>query len=385
MAKNKQKKNKNKHRVKNTLQEYKTSFMHRRTPPGAIPGTLIADPDSPRPEFELLGYNANTFLENADASLEEILILPPEDQITWINIEGLGDVDAVQAIGRFFDLHPLALEDVVNVHQRPKLENYKNVLFLVARMPHPEVTTSTEQVAFFLGEHFLLTFQEGTPGDAFEPVRRRLRENSGRLRSSGPGYLLYALMDALIDQYFPLVEFYANMLENIEDRLIDKEQTSFTSEIYTIRRNLMQMHRSIRPLQDVIGALMRENTPLFDEDTQIHLRDCLDHTAQLLDMLDNNKDLATHLMEMAEAAAGHRLNEIMRFLTVMSSIFIPLTFIAGIYGMNFNTEQSPWNMPELNFYLGYPLSILMMLATVFGLLLFFRHKGWLGIPGSEQK
>lgn len=368
----------------------RSSFIRRRTPPGTQPGTLIPDPESPQPLYQLVHYNDNEYAEQLQASLEDVLNQNSKesknaDQITWLNVEGLGDVNAIHKIGQSYGLHPLALEDVINVHQRPKLEAYREVLFVVARMPHPEAIPTTEQVAFFLGSNFLLTFQEGTPGDSFDPVRKRLRENSGKLRHSSPAYLLYSLLDALIDQYFPQLEYYADLLENIEDQLIQKVRESFSSELYTIRRNLMQILRSIRPLQDVIAALMRENTQLFDEETRYYLRDCLDHTAQLLDMLETYRDLSTHLMEMAESAADTRLNEIMRFLTVMSSIFIPLSFIAGLYGMNFDSKISPWNMPELGWYFGYPLTLLVMISTVLGMLVFFRHKGWLGIPESERR
>lgn len=363
----------------------RTSFMHRRTPPGSVPGTLIADPESPAPQYQLLQYGPESYQFKDNADLADLIDSRGAFPVTWINVDGLGDVQALTELGDAFQLHSLALEDVVNVHQRPKLETYKDLIFVVARMPHPEALSATEQVAFFLGSEFLITFQEGTPGDAFEPVRRRLREDQGRIRSSSPAYLLYALLDALVDQYFPQLEYYADLLENIEDKIMALPNTPVNSELYMIRRHLLLMHRSIRPLQDVITGLMRETQHHFDEEVQWYLRDCFDHTTQLMDMLDTYKNLATHLMDMSVSAASNRMNEIMRFLTVMSSIFIPLTFIVGIYGMNFNPAVSIYNMPELNWAYGYPMSLLLMIFTVMGLLLFFRYKGWLGIPETDHQ
>lgn len=372
--------------------KHKTELLTRILPrqrrmqrsPGTDPEVLVDDPDSPAPHFHILQYGSNTCVENLDASLDEVMASIGKYPISWIDVEGLGDVKAIQRIGKAFKLHPLAIEDVVNVHQRPKMETYQDVLFIVARMPHPEAIPATEQVSIFLGPDFIITFQEGTPGDCFEPVRKHIRENSGRLRQATSAYLLYALLDTLVDQFFPQLEFYADLLQNIEDRIIAHRYGTVSTELYTIRRHLLLMHRIVRPLQDVINALMREGLNIFDEETRWYLRDVFDHTTQLMDMLETYKDLSTHLMEMASTAAGARMNEIMRFLTVMSSIFIPLTFIAGIYGMNFNTQNSPLNMPELNWFYGYPFSLVLMLAIASGLMMFFRHKGWMGVPESEK-
>ncbi len=364
----------------------RTSFMHRRTAPGEVPGTLVADPNSPDPIFQIMQYDADHLTEDQKAPLEKVLQSQPKtDQqgVTWINIEGLGDTRAVEVMGNAFKLHKLALEDVVNAHQRPKLETYDNVVFVVARMPHPEVLNDTEQMSFFLGPNFLITFQEGTPGDIFEPVRERIRKSKGRIRKANAAYLLYALLDTLIDQYFPQLEYYADLLESIEDRILKYPHAEVTSELHTIRRHMLFLHRSIRPLQDMVSAIMREQR-FVDDETRVYLRDCQDHTSQLMDMLDTYRDVATQLMDMASSAVDQRMNEIMKFLTVMSSIFIPLTFIAGIYGMNFNHEISPYNMPELHWVYGYPFCLGLMALSVIVLIVFFRLKGWLGIPDADR-
>lgn len=359
-------------------------IMHNRSAPGSRPGTLVANPDSPAPQYSILRFDPQRYEEFSPATLDEVLELQAGYAVTWINVEGLGDIEAVKRIGQAFGLHPLALEDVVNAHQRPKLESYKNVLFLTARMPHPELENVTEQVSFFLGENFVVTFQEGTPGDCFEPVRQRIREHTGKIRLHAAGYLLYALLDALVDQFFPLLDQYAERLEDIEDQIIAHPLVAVTNELYQIRRQLFVLQRMVRPLKDVIQSLMREFQVRYDEELHWYLRDTEDHIAQLMDLLESYRNLSTQLMDMSASASSMRLNEIMRFLTVMSSIFIPLTFLSSIYGMNFNPQVSPWNMPELNWAYGYPGLMGLMVVITLVMLWWFRYKGWLGIPESEK-
>ncbi|PIQ23864.1 magnesium and cobalt transport protein CorA [bacterium (Candidatus Blackallbacteria) CG17_big_fil_post_rev_8_21_14_2_50_48_46] len=355
-------------------------LFQRRTAPGASPGTLVADPEASPPQFHLITFSKKNFQEWSSQDPTDLPAKVQADEILWINVDGLGHAETLQKVGETYGIHPLALEDVVNVHQRPKLESYGKLLFIVARMPHDQSDSNGEQVSFFLGENLILTFQEGLPGDTFEPVRERLRGNIGKLRGSGADYLLYALLDALIDHYFPILERYASRLEDLEDEILEHPHNQLTSEIYTIRRQLLGLRRAIRPMRDVINSLIRGSLEQISDEVKLYLRDCYDHTIQLMDMLDTYREVATSLMEMALASASHRLNEIMRFLTVMSSIFIPLTFIVGVYGMNFKTEISPWNMPELDWYYGYPFALGLMVLTVVCLLLFFKYKGWLGIP-----
>ena len=274
---------------------------------------------------------------------------------------------------------------MVSQHQRPKLEAYQELLFIVARMPHPQALSATEQVSFFLGPNFLITFQEGLPGDCFETVRQRIRQDGGPIRQGSAAFLLYQLLDTIVDQFFPQLEFHADLIQMIEDRIISERGASANTELYAIRRQLLLMHGTLRPLRDVVSGLMRGPQSLFDENTRWYLRDVYDHTSQLIDLLETYKDLCTQLMEMAAAAANARMNETMRFLTVMSAIFIPLTFVVGIYGMNFKTDVSVLNMPELGWAYGYPFSLLLMAAIASGQLLFFRHKGWLGMPSAEKR
>lgn len=347
-----------------------------------LPTSQLCDPYASPSRYSILRYGAVDFAEMMEATLEDVLAGPSADTISWINVEGIGDVEAIQYIGEVYHLHSLALEDVVNLHQRPKLEAYQDVLFIVTRMPHPLEIFATEQVSFFLGTNFLITFQEGTPGDCFEHVRQRLRTDTGRLRQASAGYLLYALLDTLVDQFFPQLECHAELLQNLEDRIIGQRPGTVSSELYTVRRHLLLMHHTVRPLRDVIAALMHEPMKVFDQETRWSLRDVYDHTNQLLDLLETYKALATQLLEMAALVANARMGEIMRVLTIMSSIFIPLTFIVGIYGMNFNDAASPLNMPELSWYYGYPTTMGVMLGIAIAMLLFFRYKGWLGSAGK---
>jgi magnesium transporter len=356
------------------------SFFQRRTPPGAPPGTIVPHPQAKKPHFQIMRFGPDKCEEWESNSPEELPLPNTSSDILWINIEGLGDAAILQAVGERYNIHPLALEDVVNLHQRPKLESYGHLLFVVARMPYTNQDRNGEQVCFFLGQNLLLTFQEGLPGDTFDSVRQRVRQNIGSFRQSAADYLLYALLDSLIDHYFPILEKFATRLEDLEDEILEHPHNQLTAEIYAIRRQFLMLRRAVRPLRDVINSLMRSSLELISDHAKVYFRDCYDHTIQLMDMLDTYHEVATSLMEMSMASASQKLNEVMRFLTVMSSIFIPLTFIVGVYGMNFKTEISPWNMPELNWYYGYPFAFGLMLLTVTGLLFFFKYKGWLGIP-----
>lgn len=362
-----------------------SSLKQRHHTPGSLPGSLVAPADSPPPRYSLIQFGPDHLNEITDAALSQVMDWRGQQPITWLNVEGLGDVEAIRHLGQSFGLHALALEDVLSSNQRPKFETYNELLFIVARMPHPEAPAVMEQVSFFLGKDFLLTFQSGVPGDCFEIVRRQLHDPSSRVRQGTPAFLLYALLDTLVDHFFPQLEFYSELIEQIEDRIVVQRHSGVGPELYAIRRQLLLMHRVIRPLQDVIAGLMSEPMHHFDDETRWYLRDMHDHTQQLRDLIDTYTSLASHLMDMA-AQAGHiRMNEIMRFLTMVSSVFMPLTFIAGVYGMNFKTDLSPYNMPELSWAYGYPLSLGFMLTVAFGLVLFFRNKGWLGVPASERR
>jgi len=350
----------------------------RRTPPGAPPGTLVADPESPHPTMRVTAYGPNEMVERSLSQPGQIRLLLDTWPVVWIDVEGLGDADTIRELGDVLGLHRLALEDVLNTHQRPKLEQYPGYYFIVAHMVTLREHLETEQLSVFLGKNFVVTFQEGRPGDVFDSIRERIRKKHGRIRDSGVDYLAYALLDAVVDRYFPILEQYGERLENLEDEIVSRPSGDMVARIHEVRRNLLTLRRAVWPQRETFNALLREETSLVTSETRLHLRDCYDHTAQLIDLIETYRELGADLTDVYLSSISNRTNEIMRVLTVIATIFIPLTFIAGVYGMNFNPNVSPWNMPELNWAWGYPLSLLIMLVVAGGQLIFFRKKGWLG-------
>lgn len=304
--------------------------------------------------------------------------------VTWINVDGLGDSSILAQLGELFGLHPLALEDVVNVHQRPKFEDYEGADFIVLRMPSLTPHLELEQVSMFLGERFLITFQE-KPGDCLDALRDRIRHNKGRVRRRGSAYLAYSVLDSIVEQFYPVVEHYTDRLEEVEARVLATAKENVVPEVHAIRHDVRVLRRTVSLTRDVVSALARTETGESRDDTYIFLRDCHDHTVQLLEALDTNRELASSLMELHLSNVSMRMNEVMKVLTIIATIFIPLGFIAGLYGMNFDGNRSPWNMPELRWRYGYPFALGVMSLTAGGLMLFFRRKGWLGDRNPRPK
>lgn len=351
----------------------------RRTLPGTSPGTLFADPLAPKPVLSVLSYGAGHFEEKTLEKVDDLAGYVDGPHKLWLDVEGLGDAEAVRRIGELFKLHPLALEDVLNVHQRAKAESYGSHIFIVLRMAsRDDGRLETEQVSMFLGERFIVTFQEGLEGDSFGPVRERLRMNSGRMRAAGTDYLAYALVDAIVDHYFPVLERYGDKLDVAEEQVIAEPTRQTLDTIHEMKRELLTLRKAFWPLREAVNGLVRDPQPLIHDETRIYLRDILDHITQIIDIIETYREIVSGLMDVYLSSLSNRMNEVMKLLTVISTIFIPLTFIAGIYGMNFDATKSPWNMPELGWYYGYPLSLLLMGVTAGVLLVFFRRKGWLG-------
>ncbi|MBD2119813.1 magnesium/cobalt transporter CorA [Trichocoleus sp. FACHB-262] len=347
--------------------------------PGSMPGTLKIEVDAPPPVIVLIDYS--------DTKATKVEIEAPEDcepyldteSVSWVDVKGLGSEDILKRLGHVFNLHPLVLEDIVNVPQRPKVEEYEDQLLIVARMVTLQANGQSfisEQVSFILGQHYLLTVQEEPDHDSFGPVRERIRCNKGTIRKQKSDYLTYALLDSIIDGFFPVLEAYGERIEELEDEVVSNPTRQTLEKIHGIKRELLTLRRSIWPQRDAINMLIRDGSDLISHDVQIYLRDCYDHTVQVLDMVETYRELASSLMDVYLSSVSNRMNEIMKTLTVISAIFIPLTFVAGIYGMNFNTEISPWNMPELNWYLGYPACLTLMLLITVSLCAFFWRRGW---------
>jgi magnesium transporter len=295
--------------------------------------------------------------------------------VTWINVDGLGDAEVLTALADTLGVHSLALEDVVNVGHRPKVEEYEDSLFIVLHIPGRD-DGRAEQVSLFLFKNALLTFQEHR-GDCFEPVRNRIRQGRNRIRNSGCDYLAYALIDAVIDAFYPHLDQYGQRLLDLEGKLLAEEAVE-VNRLHDIKRDLLSLRNSIRPLREVTSAMFHAGAGLVSEKTGLFFRDCHDHALQLIDQEETYRDLSTSLIELYRANVASRMNEVMKVLTIIATLFIPITFVASIYGMNFNPEASPWNMPELNWFLGYPAALGLMAAVAAGMLVFFRKKGWLG-------
>jgi magnesium transporter len=343
---------------------------------------LILDPDAPRPVIALISYGPDGIAEGPVARPADIPPRMTAGAIHWINVDGLGDEAVLRELGAMFDLHRLALEDVVNTHQRAKVERYAEQLYIVAHQVQqgPE-GLATEQISMFVGANYVLTFQE-RQGDQFDPVRRRIREGRGRMRGAGTGYLAYALLDAIVDFYFPVLEGMGERLDQLEDDVLNRPQHSSIARIHAIKRELLTLRRSLWPMRDALNGLLRDPSPPIQTEDRYYLQDCYDHTLRVLEMVEMYREVSSSLLDVYLSSQGNRMNEIMKVLTMFASIFIPLTFIAGIYGMNFDPEVSPWNMPELAWRYGYPFSLALMAAVAFALLIYFARKGWFRAEGS---
>jgi magnesium transporter len=353
------------------------NHFHRRTPPGASPGTLAIDPQASRPKIRVTAYNEESEIEEMADNIESVRNHVGKWPVVWIEVEGLGDEKIIRQLGQLFTIHRLALEDVVNVHQRAKAELYDDDYFIVMRTVEMQDRLETRQLSLFLGRNYVLTFQE-TASYCFDPIRTRIREKGGRIRSSGADYLAYALMDAAIDNYYPILEKYGEEIEALEDQVVIRPDRQFVTKIHEMKRDLLLLRRAVWPLREAINSLIREPAEIVTETTRVYLRDCYDHTIQLIDLMENYRDIAASLMDVYLSSVSNRLNEIMKVLTIFTAFFIPLNLIVGIYGMNFNTEKSPWNMPELNWHYGYPFVFCLMAGAALATFLYFRRKGWVG-------
>ena len=362
-------------------------FKTRHPVPGSSPATLnphVVDGETRKPTVRLIQYDADHLDEREITDGDDLCGLLDENKVSWINIDGLGDIEALEALGKRFNLHPLALEDVLNTGQRPKAESYADYLFIVAQMVYQDKKKRIcgEQVSFFLGQNYLITVQEEADYDVFNPVRARLRAARGTIRKAKADYLAYALLDSIIDHYFPVLDEMSGVIEDLEDDLLERPDRSMVVSLHEHRRSLTQLRRYVWPLRDVVNGLLHDQSGQIKDETKIFLRDCYDHTVQLMDFVESYKEITSGLMELYHSSVGLRTNEVMRVLTVITSIFIPLTFIVGVYGMNFASQAPdgrplPMNMPELYQPHGYVGVIAVMILIAVAQLIFFRRKKWL--------
>jgi magnesium transporter len=354
-------------------------FTKQYHSPGTPPGTLTERvlPRLGELKISLIDYSDADFIEKQLTSAEECQPYLQQPTSTWIHIQGQPTPETLQELAQFFALHPLALEDILNSGQRPKMENYENQLFVITSLPALlEYNVISEQISMFLGKGFLISFHAGL-SDPFEPVRKRLRNHSGKIRSRGVDYLLYGLLDVIIDEGFPVLEKFGELVEDLEDELLENPDKDTLRKLHAIKRELLFLRRMLWPQRELVNQLIRDVGDLLTEETAIYLRDCYDHTIQIMDLLETYRDITASMLDVYLSSISYRLNDVMRVLTVIATIFIPLTFIVGVYGMNFSiNSQSPWAMPELRWYYGYPLLWLLILLVSGGMILFFRRKGW---------
>jgi len=344
---------------------------------GARPGTLVISDDAPPPQIHIMRYTPERLWEAAVLQTDALKFEPAENEITWVDVQGFGDVHRIREIGELFSLHPLAMEDVVNVPQRPKAEAYEEQLLVVAKMVDATQPGHLimEQVSIVLGKNYVLTFQEQY-GDVLDPVRKRLRAAKGLIRRQGPDYLAYAIFDTIIDAYYPVLEATGNFLEELEDEVLGNPTPDLLRNLHQARNRLTNLRRAIWPQREAASRLCRDEYQLISPDVRIHLRDTHDHCVQTSEVIEMYREMISGLMNTYLSAVANRTNEVMKVLTIVSTIFIPLTFIAGVYGMNFEY------MPELHVRWAYPLIWLTMIGTAGSMALFFFRKGWLG--GNES-
>lgn len=341
---------------------------------GAAPGTMVHIGQH-KPETsvaQLFNYSAEDLLEQPLSDLSNYRRVSAVDRVSWLNLDSVHQPEVVESLGNTFDLHPLVMEDILNTDQRPKIEDYDGYLYIVLRMlrfDKEQKQIHSEQVSLILGSDFVLSFQE-LPGDVFDGVRQRLRTGR-RIRFMRADYLAYALLDAVVDHYFEMLEHIGDQVEELEDQLIDKPGTDSLTRIHHYKREMLLLRKSIWPLREVLSRLAREESPLISQETRLYLRDVYDHAVHVIDNIDTIRELLVGMLDLYVSSVSKRMNEIMKVLTIFASLFMPLTFIVGVYGMNFDV------MPELHWRWGYPVVMLSMLVIVLGLLAVFRKKHWI--------
>lgn len=347
-------------------------------PPGSPPGILehrlgrVTHPS----RLRIICYDAGKLEEKADATLADCQAFKGRPGVKWLHLEGIEDLALLQSLGTCLGLHPLALEDVVEGRAPIKVDDYPDYLFIVSRLVTDLADYRDEQISLFLGQDYLLSIQESHT-DHFGIIRERLQRGLGQINHQGADYLAYALIDYIVDSWFPLLETFGERLEDLEDRLLVRPDGALTHELQKLRRQLLRGRRLLWPIRETINNLLDQESTFIREHTRIYLRDCYDHAFQVIDLLENFRDMASGLVDVYLSSINNRLSEVMKVLAVIATIFMPLTFIAGVYGMNFKTDLSPWNMPELSWYYGYPFALGLMTASVLIMLVYFKRNKWL--------
>jgi magnesium transporter len=340
---------------------------------GAPPGTMIynGEQTDSRVKITLIEFNETDFFEQDFYDLSECLDHVKDDMTKWINVEGVHNIALVEKIGKLYDLHPLTLEDIVHIDQRPKFEEYDHYILTIMKMILYEEAVHAEQLSIVLLKNTVISFQEPDGGDAFNIIRERLGQCKGRVRKLGADYLFYALMDAVVDYYFNALEKIGDKIEKIEEEIINHPKRESLIELYGLKREVIYLRKQVWPLRDMLNNLLRSESEFITANTQLFFRDLQDHTTRVIDTVETYRDLLSGIMDIYLSTNANKMNEVMKVLTIMSSIFIPVTFIAGVYGMNFEF------MPELKSRYGYATIWLVMVGVIGGMIFYFKKKKWL--------
>ncbi|MFK7768403.1 MAG: magnesium/cobalt transporter CorA [Mariniblastus sp.] len=353
-----------------------TVFRKRSPEVGARPGTLAVGEESVEPRIRLIRYDMQPGSVAKDERVDDIQdlrVVLDADAVTWIDVQGFGDLETIERIGEMFSIHPLALEDMVNVPQRPKAEIYGENVLIITRMVGLDQNNEVqmEQVAVLLSKNFVITFQEQY-GDILDPLRERIGDSTSRMRKHGSDYLMYAIVDTIVDGYYPVIDKLGDHLEELENRVMENPSTESLVELNKTKNLLVNLRRAVWPQREAVNSMVRDDNTLISQEVRLFLRDTYDHCIQSAEVIEMYREMATGLINIYLSSVANRSNEVMKVLTIMASIFIPLTFMAGIYGMNFEY------MPELKFRWAYPIFWGVMTATGVGMVVYFWRKGWIG-------
>jgi magnesium transporter len=352
------------------------NLTKKRSKKAGLPsGTLVytGEKKDEQVKIHVIDYDEANFQEIEMASVDACIPFRGKPTVTWINVDGVHNVQVLEKLGECFGLHRLVMEDIMNTDQRPKMEDYGEYLYIVLKMlasgKNGEIVT--EQVSLVLGENFVLSFQEGVEGDVFNLIRDHLRTGKGRIRKMKADYLAYALLDAVVDNYFVILEKFGDKIESIETELIKSPKQATVQRIYQLKREMIFLHNAVWPLREVMNAVGKRESPLIQDSITPYLRDVYDHVIHVIDSVDIYREMLSGMLDLYLSSVSNRLNEVMKVLTVISLIFMPLTFIAGVYGMNFKY------MPELEWHYGYFFSLFLMLGISVLMLFYFKRKKWL--------
>lgn len=350
-------------------------FIRKRAKKAGLPpGSLVytGEKVDTKVSITIIEYDEGHYQESEKAAFDECLLLQDKPGVTWIKVEGVHAVENLQKLGECYHLHPLVLEDILNTDQRPKIEDFDDYIYIVLRLINynQDKEVTSEQISLILGRNFVISLQE-SDGAVFAPILERLRTSKGRIRKSGADYLVYTLMDLIVDNYFVVLEKFGEALEYLEEEVVTKPSTQTLQDIHRFKYDMIMLRKSVWPLREVIGRLERRESDLIQEATGIYFKDVYDHTIVAIDNIETYRDILSGMLDIYLSSISNRLNEIMKVLTIIATIFMPLTFLAGVYGMNFK------HMPELEWTWGYPASLGLMLVISLSMLIYFRKKKWL--------